>query len=280
MLSYLYALLAAMSNSGRGVMSTYGFNKDLTFYQVAFFECFFAFLILSVCAVFNEHIRKEIAHLRYQKSKILVLSFFGVFLLYYFETKAFFLVPVGIVTILVYSMSILTVILGYFILKEPINSRKIFCLFMVLSGASLIFNNFATDGIDSIMYALIAGMGYSVFLVLCRKFHITVNVGFLWWLMGLGCLCLLLPSVLFIDSLTIPEYGYENLILLAIVTTLISFYFTAKALVRSEAGRVQVIEMSDPLFATIWAFLFLGEVINTQEMMGGLLIIIGLVLIE
>lgn len=258
MQGYIYALLAAICNSSIGVISGFGFKK-LSFYQIAFFKCFFGFLIISLLALLNKNIRGQVASLLQKRTEIALLSFFGIFLLYYFETKAFSIAPVGIVAFLVYSTGILTIILGYFLLKE-----KITCILLVMSGAALIFNNFTAASLEGIIYALIGGVGYSIFLVLCRKFQITANIGFLWWLMGFGSLYLLIPSILTIDSISLPNSGFEYLLALAIIPTLGGFYFTAKSLNLIEASKVQVIEMSDPLFATLLAFIFLGEIIDTD----------------
>lgn len=279
MLGYLYALLAAICNSTIGIISCFAF-KGLSFYQVAFFKCFFAFLILSFLCVASKAIRKEVKALWQQKSQIAILSFFGIFILYYFETKAFSLAPVGIVAFLVYSAGILTIILGYFLLDEEITTRKILCVFLVISGAALIVNNFASTNLESIICALIGGIGYSLFLVFFRKFHLKANIGFLWWLVGFGSLYLSVPSFLSMDTLSWPESGIYYILALSVVPTLSGFYFTSKALNLTEASRVQVIEMSDPLFATLLAFVFLGDVIEPQEMLGGLLILVGLILVS
>jgi DME family drug/metabolite transporter len=91
-MGYIYALLAAICNSSIGVISKLSF-ETLNFYQVAFFKCFFAFLFISFFGLVNKNLRRQVSELSKRKSKIAILAFFGIFLLYFFETKAFSLAP-------------------------------------------------------------------------------------------------------------------------------------------------------------------------------------------
>lgn len=278
-MGYIYALLAAICNSSIGVISKLSF-ETLNFYQVAFFKCFFAFLFISFFGLVNKNLRRQVSELSKRKSKIAILAFFGIFLLYFFETKAFSLAPIATVTFVIYSAGILTLILGYFLLHEQITFKKALSITIVIFGASLIFTNYNFSKIENLIYALIGGSSYSVFLVLCRKFRIGGTFGFLWWLMGFGSVFLLIPAILHIENIALPQSNLLFLFTLAIVPTLGGFYLTSKALNSTEAGKVQIIEMSDPIFATLLGFIFLGESIGLQEAVGGLTILVALILMR
>lgn len=53
------------------------------------------------------------------------------------------------------------------------------------------------------------------------------------------------------------------------------FYFTTRALEKGEASSVQIIETSDPLFSTLFAFFIFGEVMGRFGAVGAAFIMAG-----
>ncbi len=279
MVGYFYALLAAMCNSSIGIISRLGL-RQLDFYQIAFFKCLFAFIILSALCVSKPHLREQVKVLKDKKLKLAFLAFWGIFLLYFFETKAFSIAPIPTVSFTVYSSGIVTIFLSYFLLKEKITAKKMMGMTVVASGGLLIAGELPSkEYLQGIIYALIGGIGYSVFLVMARKYNLKTSFGFLWWLMGFGCLFLLCPLPFCDITLKFPWTGFIYLIPLAILPTIAGFYFTSKALNIAEASKVQVLEMSDPLFTVLLAFIVFGEFLSPLATCGGGLILLGLMLI-
>ncbi len=276
MSGYLYALYAAMVNSSIGIISHDGFTL-LDFYQIAFFKSLFAFIILSLICLVNKKCRNQIYELYYKKYQLAFLAFWGVFVLYFFETKAFSITSLALVSFMVYGSGIVTIFLGYFVLNEAITSKKLIGIIAVILGAALIISKLPDfDNTTGIVYAIIGGVGYSIFLVFCRKFGMATNIGFLWWLIGFGTIFLFIPTIITDIELSLPVSGFIHLLFLALVPTIGGFYFTSKALNNTEAGKVQIIEMSDPFFTTIAAFLFFGQTIGLYQLFGGICILIGL----
>ncbi len=276
MSGYLYALYAAMVNSSIGIVSHDGF-RSLDFYQIAVFKSLFAFIILSLICLVNKKYRNQVYELYHKKYQLAFLAFWGVFVLYFFETKAFSVTSLALVSFMVYGSGIVTIFLGYFVLNEAITGKKLIGIISVILGASLIISELPNfSNITGIGYAIIGGVGYSIFLVFCRKFSIATNIGFLWWLIGYGTIFLFIPTIITDIKLEIPLSGFIHLLFLAVVPTIGGFYFTSKALNNTEAGKVQIIEMSDPFFTTIAAFLFFGQTIGLHQIFGGLCILIGL----
>ncbi|WP_434527149.1 EamA family transporter [Photorhabdus asymbiotica] len=56
------------------------------------------------------------------------------------------------------------------------------------------------------------------------------------------------------------------------------FYFTTKAVEKGEASNVQIIETSDPLFSTLFAFLFIDETLGWLGAIGAFFIMTGLLI--
>ncbi|MCP5375333.1 MAG: EamA family transporter [Rickettsiaceae bacterium] len=276
----LYALYAAIANSSIGIISYNGFSM-LDFYQIAVFKSLIAFIIISLICLINKKNRNQIYELYGKKYQIAFLAFWGIFILYFFETKAFSMSPLALVSFIVYGSGIITIFLGYFLLNEEITLKKIIGVLAIISGAVLIVNKLPDyHNITGIVYAAIGGIGYSIFLVFCRKFKIETNIGFLWWLIGFGTVFLLIPTGITNIKLSLPNAGFLHLVFLAVVPTIGGFYFTSKALNNTEASKVQIIEMSDPFFTTVGAFVFFGQTIGLYELIGGVCILIGVLQIR
>ena len=274
---HLYALSAAISNSTIGLVSHAGFAL-LGFYQIAIFKNLIAFIALSIICCLNRNCRNQVYELYKKKHQMAFLSFWGIFILCFFQIKAFSIASLSLVSFMFYAAGIITIGLGYFILNEEVSVNKIVGMSIAIIGATLIFENLANLGSAiGIVYAMLGGLGYSVFLVFARKFGITPNIGFLWWLTGLGTIFLLIPTVTGEIEFSIPQSGYTYLIFLAMVPTIGGFYLTSKALSRTEAGKVQIIEMSEPIFTSIGAFYFFGQSIGVYHFIGGVLILLGLI---
>ena len=90
----------------------------------------------------------------------------------------------------------------------------------------------------------------------------------------------MIPTGITNIKLSLPNAGFLHLVFLAVVPTIGGFYFTSKALNNTEASKVQIIEMSDPFFTTVGAFMFFGQTIGLYELIGGVCILIGVLQIR
>ena len=70
------------------------------------------------------------------------------------------------------------------------------------------------------------------------------------------------------------------IVLLAIIPTMGGFYFTNNAINYASAGEVQLVEMSEPFIATILGFVFLKQMISGTDLVGGMIIVMGLLVLE
>ncbi|MCR8526223.1 EamA family transporter, partial [Escherichia coli] len=84
-----FALIAAIFNGSIGVFTRFGFNSGLTPNTLAFWKCFGAFLLLFIYCFANKQLRKQTLALKNSFYKFAILSFLGIFCLYFFETQAF-----------------------------------------------------------------------------------------------------------------------------------------------------------------------------------------------
>lgn len=281
-LGVLLALGAAILNGTVGVFSKGLFLGDLTPAAVSFYKCFIAFITLSMFVVFNNKLRRTIITLTKKIKSIALCSFLGIFILYFFETTAYNYAAVPFVVFILLGSSVLTTfIFSSLLLKEKKTKSKYLGLVLLIIGLVIMELSTGITGSLSIgvLLAVIAGIGYGLFLVLTKKFSLEGGLSLIWYFMLFGSVYLFIPF--YREGIVLPDFStYPSLIALAILPTIGGFYCTTKALGYLEANKVQFFELSEPIFATIFAFGFLGETIKGAEWLGAFLILVAIYISE
>ena len=167
-------------------------------------------------------------------------------------------------------------------MKEQMNIAKIIAIIIVFTGIGIMFiSNLKMSGsLSGILYAIISGAGYSLYIFLNKKWNIksdmkTILYIFLFGTIFLGIQLLVGGTVININVNNIPF-----IILLAIVPTMGGLYFTNKAINYAMVGEVQLIQMLEPFISTLLGFAILKQVISRTDFVGGIFIIVGLVVLE
>ena len=70
-----------------------------------------------------------------------------------------------------------------------------------------------------------------------------------------------------------------SLIWLILVPTIFGFYCTNKAIEKAPAGVVQIVETSDPVFASLLGFIILGHNLEMGGWLGCVFVLCGLLLL-
>lgn len=282
LLGVTLALGAAILNGTVGVFSKWLFQSNLTATGISFYKCLVAFLVVSVVALMNKNIRMNIVQLKTEMKYIMIVSFLGVFVLYFFETAAYKYESVPLVVFILLGTSVLTTfIFSSILLKETKRKHQYVGLILLIIG--LLTMNFAEGAYKGqslgIVLAAVAGVGYGLFLVFTKKFTLAGGLALIWYLMLFGVLYLFVPF--YVEGLVVPNLqSMPLLISLAIFPTLGGFYCTTKALNYLDAHKVQFLELTEPVFATIFAFLFLQEYIKGIEIIGAFFILVAIYISE
>ena len=270
-----YALLAALSNATIGLFTNWGIDAAVSPDLIAWLRCLIAFFVVSFF-VAKKKFRVKLSG--WEFVKILSCGFFGIFVLYFFETKAYHYTSVAnVVFVLMGTSAVATFILGKWLLKETVSITKVISLIFVLAGLFFMVSNgeISQQNFTGDLLACTAGIGYSLFLLLTRKFNLASSLQNLWYFFLAGSIFLAGP-VLIQQNFAITIKAILPILALGIIPTLGGFFCTTKALSLLEATKVQIFEMTEPIFATIIAFIFLGQLVSAHEIIGGILILIGL----
>lgn len=279
----LFAILAAICNSVIGVFSNQLYALGMSSISIAFFRCSIALVIIAILGI-NRNFRNKLFNVNMkQLLQYALLAFLGIFIMYSFEILSIKFIPVALVSFLLYSSGIITIILSCIFLKEKLNLKKFLSIIFVFLGVFIMFISNLTEKGNSvgILMALLAGTGYSLFLFLMKKFNLESSMKTLFYLFLFGSIYLSIPLLIYDkDSINISINCMPYLIALSIIPTIGGFYCTNKALSLIDAGKVQLFEMTEPFFASVLAYSILGQVITIYDLIAGILIMLGLLIID
>ncbi|MBV9576893.1 MAG: DMT family transporter [Gammaproteobacteria bacterium] len=275
-----FALLAAFFNALIGVFSKNIFSLGMLPSHVAFFKCLLAFLLITLIHIFDKNgLQKIIQHAK-AWWKIAICAFFGIFVLCFFETIAYSYSMVStVVFLLLGASSITTFLMSYFFLNERITFINLFSFLLCVIGLFYIFNEKSVQlaSFGSVL-AMIAGIGYGLFLSFTKKLDVSTNgLAFLWWFIGFGMFYLSVPFILNHPSFP-PLSSLPTLLLLSIVPTIGGYFCVARALAFGDASKVQIFALTEPLFASLMGFVCFGELLKGTQLFGAVLILLSIYL--
>ena len=124
---------------------------------------------------------------------------------------------------------------------------------MAVAGISII----SWKGENSLLMlinASIAGTGYGLFSVLVKKFKLNGGLFLTKYLLLFGSVYLAVPFLVNLHSINFNSDIILGLIGLAVLPTILGFFCTTKALSYMSAAKVQVTELSEPIFAALMAW--------------------------
>ena len=274
----MYGIMAAFLNGIVGVLSVSVFKQGASPYLVSFYKCLFATLLLLLFVLLSKRIKTLLA-LSKNLVAIAICGFLGFFLLFFFETIAYSHSNVTTVVFTLFASAIITTFLAKSIIeKRLLNKSELISALFALVGI-LLFSNYQKLIIDpGLIYSAFAGIGYGLFMVYSRKLNIKATVEYLTALLFFASIYLSIPFF-YTHGLTLPTLeSLPIILLLAILPTIGGFFCTIKSLSYISSSQVIVIEISELLFASILALVFLSQKPSLIELLGGMFIILSIVL--
>jgi len=208
-----------------------------------------------------------------------VLGIVGLALAQFFYFYAISTIGVGVAIALQYTAPTFIVLYNYFILKELIATKTVLAIGLALIGCYLVigayhtaFNDLNWVGISSgIASALTFGF-YTVYSKKGLAKYSTWTVFFYVLLFAALFWNLIHPPLILIGQ----GYSYTTWAMvfsIAILGTLTPFFLFFLGLKLLDPVRATVTATLEPIFATIIAFLFLGEALHFWQLIGGLFVV-------
>lgn len=290
MLGVLLALSAAALNASIGVFSKVLLQNGLSPQDIAFFKTVCAFVILNLILI-NKPLsvqKKEIVNSEITSdlnwlnllTKIAICAFLGIFVLFFFETTAYqYGFASNVVVVLMASASVSALLFGKILLNEKLTISAILGTLLAIIGIFAISWSGGSN-LNMLLNSIIAGSGYGIFSVLVKKFSLNGGIYLTRLFMMFGSVYLFFPYLNNIHHIDWNALIITNLLALAVLPTILGFYCTTKALNYLTAAKVQVTELSEPIFAVVMAWVFLSELPSYQFFLGASFIVIGIILIN
>lgn len=164
-----------------------------------------------------------------------------------------------------------------------LKGKELVSVVLSIIGLSLIFSyDLGGNSLSGLLNAVISGVGYGAFLVLSKRYNIGSCIVTLTSLMMFGTLYLFIYWVISPSDISLGLIVESSvyLMILAILPTIGGFYCTIKALSLIKSESVQLIELSEPVFAIVFSFLFLSQVMTLSQALGGVIIITAILVHE
>jgi drug/metabolite transporter (DMT)-like permease len=212
---------------------------------------------------------------------LLVVTIFGYALSNLFFTYGMLNTLVSNGLFIFYSYTILTPILGHFVLKEKINKYNVAALVLTFIALLLLFrpNSFSTWKIGGI-FAILCAVGQSFYLI-GRKKLVEYNAPFILLtstfagVVVLGLLSFTYERGFFSHSPGITTLSANTWIatILFGIDNFLAWLFLTKGFQYVKSTLGSMLLLSELLFALIFAFIFFAEIPSIYTLVGGLLVI-------
>lgn len=265
----LFALAAALSNSSIAIISKF-LIADTQPELIAFYKSVIAAAVLWCFT------RSKQAGPHW--SVAMMCAFFGVFCPFYFETAAYQLEKASHVVFVMMASAAMTAFVWDVVGKqEKLQTGKVVGLLLCLAGMSLLLDIGQPTQLLGVAFAAAAGMGYGTFVAVAKIMKLGCGLVVTRSLLTAGATYLLVPAA--ISGFHFPtRTGLFLLLLLALLPSIIGFYCTTKAIELTTPTRVQICELSEPVFVLVLSFFILGESPSTRNLEGGALILFGILI--
>lgn len=219
---------------------------------------------------------------RFQLISSLLLGIFG----YALFSSLFFMALQGISAslsvLLLYTYPVMVAVLSQFILNERLGKTGVYALILVSVGIiSLVWGEWAVSRPQYLFFGIGSAFFYALYIIFSRKFlnDIPAMPSSFYVQLGAG---LVLTLINFQDFQR-PAFILINhsliIISMAIICSLMAMTLFLAGLRRLTSSETSILSTTEPLFGVLIAALFLDEKLAMIQMLGGVLILLGMIII-
>lgn len=207
----------------------------------------------------------------------------GVFLALHFTTwiSSLFLTTVAASTVLVSMQPIFTALIAFLLFKERISNRALIGMIIAIVGSSIIGLEGLGTG-DSSFYgnllALIGGLMGALYITIGRGMRQKMSNMTYGFLVYGSCSIVLVLINLFTNTSLRGYRGLDYIYFaaLALICTIGGHTVLNWGLKYVEASKISTFMLGEPVGATLWAIFLLKELPGFVQIVGGIIILVGL----
>lgn len=252
-----------------------------------------AFLVLLPIAYFRARPYLKVS--RKEIPKFIGFGVLGLTMTQFLYFAALERIEVGIALIIEYLSPIIVALYLRFWRKQFISSRVWLSIVLALFGLSLITDIWSGFDVDILGFTFAFGAAIAVSIyflggeVLVRK---RGSIALTTLAMGVGAGFWLIFSPfwlwsweLFTNTINISQVGielpmYSLLIWVVVMGAVAPFWLVFTAMKYIDAKKAAILGLVEPVIASLVAFILLGEILSTIQLIGGAIVLIGVTLAE
>jgi drug/metabolite transporter (DMT)-like permease len=257
------------------------FVKNISFsaVQIAFLRAFIGSgFLLSVSLIMGKAGSTKIG---IKELVIFVLSGAALGINWLFLFKAFEYTSVSTAILVYYLAPIIVIMLSPMVLKEKLTLFKLVCAFIAVVGLTMVvlsncgLNELYSDGSLGILYALAAAFFYAGVILINKRFK--SSNGFETTIIQLGASVLVLLPILIIEGgfhgVMVDMNSVIMITILGVLHTGIAYLLYFSSMKNLSAQTVALYCYIDPISAMVFSWMFLGESMKLNQIIGGILIL-------
>jgi len=230
--------------------------------------------------------RKNDVFFEYKQLLIfLVLGFTGYFIAQGLQFLGLYYLPAITVTFILNMTPLFVLALSAFSLKEKPTFTQLIGVIITIYGVVLFFSNSppVLNEAFGILLTVLSGMGWALYMIISRYYlrDNKVDVFALTsYSMFFGSL-LLLGTTILSNNVTFPSINNWFVILwLSIINTALAFILWNRALRVLRAYEQSILQNTMLIQITLLAYIFLGEMLTIQKIMGIIIVFIGVLIVQ
>ena len=172
--------------------------------------------------------------------------------------------------------------LSFLILKEKIRVLSVIGVILAVSGLYLLTRPKGSEFNVGDLFTLFCAVSFSLHVVFVQIYTKRFNFFTLTFIQILFTACLSLPFMVAFETIKLVYHPYLLLAILvcAILATAIGLFIQNRMQKDTTAVKAALIYAMEPVFAAIFSFLLLGEVLGWLGILGGGLILSGMLCSE
>ena len=193
---------------------------------------------------------------------------------------------VGVATILQSNAPLFVAVLAFFAWREPFSAKKILAIILGITGTLLIsdFNAISTSNMTTagILIGIGSAMTYGTMSIFGKKLSADYSAWtVLFYAFVFASVMLLFTQLGQLNSVgQMIEHAPLDFSALILFPTILGFWLYNTALKHLEASIAAITATAEVVFASFASFIFLGERMQFWQIVGGVLIIAGVVLVS
>jgi drug/metabolite transporter (DMT)-like permease len=294
LLGYGIYLVAALLWALNGTVSKYLLLGGVPWARLSQLRVTAALVILVVVVALTRR-----AALRLRRTEVRRMAIYGILGIAATQSLYFLAIqklPVGVALLFEFTAPIMVALWFRFALREPVRDRVFAALVLALVGLAMVaqvWQGFSLDVIG-VAAALAAAVALALYYVLGERLVVDRDPlsltmwGFAfaaafwavvqpWWSFPWDTLAQT-AAPFGADGPLVP--GWVLITWMVVLGTVVPFALALQSMRHIRATQASVIGMTEPVMASVVAFAFLGEVLTPVQILGGIVVLVGVVLAE